>query len=178
MPLPVNDRFKLECNNSRSKPLTKKTGKMKTLKDALNDFESLKAKTTNPSEIRVYDRFIYLLSALKAREFSHVEMQSIEAELDRLNLESNPDNRKRRLKKALNQFEKYLKDTFSLTPKGYYLRMGISAGAAFGVVAGILLGGHFERSLGISFGVAFGLLVGLMVGRYMDAQAKTDGKML
>ena len=151
---------------------------MKTLKDALNYFESLKAKTTNQSEIRVCDQFIYILSALKAREFSHVEMQSIEAELERLNLESNPNNRKRGLKKALNQFEKYLKDTFSLTPKGYYIRMGISAGAAFGVVAGILMGGHFERSLGISFGVAFGLLGGLLVGRYMDAQAKTQGRVL
>jgi hypothetical protein len=151
---------------------------MMTLKDTLKYFKGLKTETTSKSEIRVYDKFIDILSGLSVRAFSNDEMQSIEAELDRLHIESNPENRKKYYRKALHQFEKYVKDTFFLTPQGYYIRIGIPVGAAFGVIAGILLAGHFERSLGISFGVAGGLLVGLLVGRYMDDQAKAAGKML
>lgn len=97
---------------------------MMTLKDARNYFESLKIETTSKSEIRVYDKFVDILSGLSVRAFSNDEMQSIEAELDRLHIESNPENRKKYYRKALNQFEKYVKDTFFLTPQGYYIRIG------------------------------------------------------
>lgn len=95
-----------------------------------------------------------------------------------MNFNSNPTNRKRYFKKALHKFESYLKDTFSLTSKGYYTNLGIGLGSAFGVLLGVLFLWSFERSLGISYGISFGLLVGILVGRYMDSQVKIAGKML
>ncbi len=65
---------------------------------------------------------------MKIREFSKDEIQSIETELGNLSLKSNPENRKKYFKKALTKFEKYLKDTFSLTSKGYYAELGIALG--------------------------------------------------
>jgi hypothetical protein len=84
-----------------------------TLQDAYNFFESLKIDTTRKSEIRVYEKFNYILSELKIRKFSKDEIQSIEDELESLDLKSNPENRKKYFNKALTKFEKYLKDTFS-----------------------------------------------------------------
>ena len=149
-----------------------------TLQEAHNFFESLKTETTKKSEIKVYEKFLHILSELKIRAFSNDEIQAIETKLDRLNLKSNPENRKKYFKKALSTFEKYLKDTFSLTSKGYYAELGIALGMTWGVVAGVLIGERFEKSLGISLGISIGLLIGILVGRHMDSQAKAAGNML
>ena len=149
-----------------------------TLQEAYNFIESLKNETTNKSEIKAYDKFLHILSKLKIRTFAKDEIQSIETELDRLNLESSPENRKKYYKKALNIFEKYLQDKFTLTTKGYYIDRSIGYGVLFGVVVGILIGERFEKSLGISFGISMGLLISVLVGQHLDSQAKTAGKML
>jgi F0F1-type ATP synthase assembly protein I len=149
-----------------------------TIQEAYNFFESSKSETTNKSEIKVYEKFLHILSGLKNRTFSKDQIHFIEKELDRLNLKSNPENRKKHLKKALTKFEKYLKDTFSLTSKGHYTHLFITLGVLFGVVVGVLLGEHFEKSLGISFGISIGMLIGTIIGHHMDSQAKAAGNML
>jgi len=149
-----------------------------TLQEAYNFFESLRTETTKKYEIRVYEKFIHILSELKTREFTKDEIQSIETELDRLNLNSNPENRKTHFKKELTKFEKYLKDVFSLTSKGYYTNLGIGLGSSFGILFGIVLLSSLERSLGIALGLSIGMLIGLIIGRTMDAQAKSAGTIL
>lgn len=149
-----------------------------TLQEAYNFFESLAKRTTNKSEIKVYEKFLHVLSELKKRDFSKVEIQSIEAELDRLKLESNPESRKKYFAKALSKFEKFLKDTFSLITKGYYTIIGIGLGSSLGILFGIVILSGLERSLGIALGLSIGMLIGLIIGRNLDSQAKAAGKML
>tara|TARA_R110002126_G_C10451250_1_gene499615 strand:+ start:837 stop:1289 length:453 start_codon:yes stop_codon:yes gene_type:complete len=149
-----------------------------TLKEANNFFESLKTETTKKSEIKVYEKFLHILTGLKTRTFSEDEHQSIETELDRLNLKSNPTNRKKYFKKALSKFEKHLKDSFSLTSKRYYTQSGITLGASFGILFGVLFLSRWERSMGISLGLIIGSGIGGAIGRSMDSQAKAAGKML
>ncbi len=149
-----------------------------TLQEAYTFIESLKTETTKKYEIKVYEKFLHILSEMKIRAFSKDEIQSIEIELESLNLKSNPENRKKYFKKALSKFEKYLKDTFSLTSKGYYTERAVGLGVLFGVVAGVIFGERFERSLGLSLGISIGMLIGTFVGRHMDSQAKATGNML
>ncbi len=148
------------------------------LEEAYKFFESLTTETDNKSEVKVYEKFMYVLSKLKSREFSKDEIQSIEAELDSLNLESNPENGKKYFKKALSKFEKYLRDEFSLTSKGYYTGIGIGLGSSFGILFGIVFLSSLERSLGISLGLIIGMLIGLAIGRSMDAKAINQGRVL
>ena len=149
-----------------------------TLQEAYNFFESLKIETTKKSEIRIYEKFLHILSELKNRDFTTDEIQSIETELDSLNLESNPENRKKYFGKALHKLNEYLKSTFSLIPGGYYITYGIAIGVAFGPVLGVLFGQFFEKSLGISIGISIGIVVGLLAGQYLDSQAKAAGNVL
>lgn len=149
-----------------------------TLNKATNFFESLVSKTENKSEIKVYEKFLDILNELKTREFSQEEIQSIEMELENLNLKSNPENRKKYFKKALSKFENYLKDVFSLTPKGYYTNLGIGLGSSFGILFGIVFLSSLERSLGIALGLSFGMLIGLAVGKSLDSKAKSEGRMI
>jgi hypothetical protein len=51
-------------------------------------------KQLKKSEIKVYEKFLHILTELKNREFSKDEIQSIETELDKFNLASIPENRK------------------------------------------------------------------------------------
>ncbi len=149
-----------------------------TLQGAYTFIESLKTETTKKSEIKVYEKFLYILNELKNREFSKEEIQSIEMQLESLNLKSNPDNRKKYFNKALKKFETYLNKTFSLTPKGYYTNMGIGLGSSFGIILGIVFLSSLERSLGIALGLCFGMLIGLVIGKSLDSKAKSEGKMI
>lgn len=148
--------------------------KIMTLQNALDHFKNLESKTTKKSEIKIYRKFIQILTSLENSDLLDAEIQSIEQQLDVLHLKANTTNNK----KALKQFQKYLKDTFSLTPKGYYTNLGIGLGSSFGIVFGIVVLSNFERTLGISFGIALGMLIGLVIGRNLDSQAKDAGKMI
>jgi hypothetical protein len=149
-----------------------------TLQEAYNFFASLKTDSTKKHEIKVYEKFLYILNELKTREFTKDEIQAIEAELDRLNLKSNPENRKKYFKKALRKFETYLKDVFSLTSKRYYTQLGVGLGSSFGILFGIVILSSFERSLGIALGISIGMIIGLIMGRSFDSQANTAGTIL
>ena len=151
---------------------------MMTLQETITFFESLTTETTKKSENKVYEKFVYILTELKNREFSKDEIQSIEKELDSLHLASNPENRKKYFRKALSKFEKYLKDIFSLTSKDYYTNLYMGLGLSFGLMFGVAILSNLERSLGISLGLVGGMLVGLILGRNKDAEAKAAGKML
>lgn len=149
-----------------------------TLENAYSYFENLSLEATRKSEIKVYAQFLHILSKLKDRSFSTEDLKSIETELDRLNLESNPQNKKKYFKKALNSFEKYLKTKFSLTTKGHYTNLGMGLGLSFGLMFGVAILSNLERSLGISIGLLGGMLVGSVWGRQKDAEAKATGNML
>ena len=149
-----------------------------TLQEAYNFFESLKTETTKKNEIKVYEKFLHIINELKTREFSKDEIQSIETELDSLSLKSNPENRKKYFKKSLSKFESYLKDTYSLTSKGYYTNLGIALGSSFGVLFGVVVLSGFERSIGISLGIIIGMVIGLIIGRNMDSKAVAEGQVL
>lgn len=149
-----------------------------TLKQANEFFENLKMKTTSKSETKVFEKFIYLLQSLMSRNFSENEKESIEVELDSLNFLSNPKIEKKQIQRALNRFEKYLKDSLSLLPSGYYSQRGIGLGSYFGLLFGIIFLSSMERSIGIALGLSLGMLFGLIIGRSMDFQARKSGNML
>jgi len=149
-----------------------------TLQETEKLFEDLKNEATNKSEIKIYNRFLQIVSELRKRDFSKDEIQSIETELDSLNLQSNEENSTKYLKKGLRKFEKYLKDTFSLTSKGYYTKRGLGLGLTFGIIFGIVFLSSWERSMGISLGLSIGMLIGLIIGKSMDKKAVAEGRML
>jgi hypothetical protein len=149
-----------------------------TLKNAFTFFESLVTETSKKSEIKVYQEFTQIITGIENKNLSESEIQSIETELGSLNLKSNPENRKKYFKKALSEFKKYLKDTYSLTPKGYYTNLYGALGLSFGLMFGVAILSNLERSLGIALGLIGGMVVGSIMGRSKDAQAKAAGNML
>ncbi len=149
-----------------------------TLQEAYSFFESLKSETTKKYEIKVYEKFLHILSGLEKKNLSESEIQSIETELDSFDLKSNPKNRKKYFKKTLSTFETYLKDAFSLTTKGYYEHLYGALGLSFGLLFGVAILSNLEHSLGISLGLIGGMVVGSLLGRNKDAQAEAAGKIL
>ncbi|MDC6390658.1 hypothetical protein PP182_18370 [Maribacter sp. PR1] len=149
-----------------------------TLKKALDYFQSLVSETSKKSEIKVYKEFIRILNRLEDRDLSASEIQAIETELKRLNLDSTIAHDIKYYKKALTQFEKYLKDTFSLTTKGYYTKIGIALGMTFGLLFGVVFLSRLERSKGIALGMSLGMFIGLLIGRNLDAKALSSGNMV
>ncbi|MBU1368745.1 MAG: hypothetical protein KJ578_12260 [Bacteroidetes bacterium] len=149
-----------------------------TLKNAINLFNRLVSETNNKSEIKVYQDFIKILTHLENKGLTQAEVQSIETELDNLALNSTNTIRIKQLKKSLQQFKKYLKDTFSLITKGHYTSLGITFGASAGLLFGVIFLSGLERSLGISLGISAGTLIGIIVAAYLESQAKTAGKLI
>jgi N12 class adenine-specific DNA methylase len=149
-----------------------------TIQENENFFESLKKDMAKKSEIKVYEELLHILSKLKTREFSKDEINSIETELDRFNLESNPESEKKHFSKRVKEFKDYLKEKHSLISAGYYSKIYITTGSALGIVAGIIIGERFEKSLGIALGIGIGMLIGSFVGRSMDAKARSENRIL
>jgi hypothetical protein len=134
-------------------------------------FKKLITESDEKSEIKVYEKFIAILSDLSNRDLTQEEIQSIEEKLDSLNFKANSNNRKKHFKKKLNLFIKYLKEKLSLISKGYYTAIGMSLGMSFGVA----FGAAFEN---VSYGLIFGMLIGLTIGATKDSKAKKEGKVL
>ena len=152
--------------------------KIMTFKKALDYFQSIVSETSNKSEIKVYKEFIRILTRLEERDLSAPEIKAIETELKRLNLDSTVAHNKRYYNKALTQFEVFLKDTFSLTTKGYYTKIGIALGLTFGLLFGVVFLSSLERSMGIALGMSLGMFIGLIIGRNLDAKALSSGNMV
>ena len=134
-------------------------------------FKNLIIETDEKSEIRVYEKFIAILSDLNNRALTQDQIQSLEEKLDSLNLNTNSNNRKKHFKQQLNLFTKYLKEKLSLISKGYYTAIGMSLGMSFGVA----FGAAFEN---VSYGLIIGMLFGLTIGATKDSKAKKEGKVL
>jgi hypothetical protein len=149
-----------------------------TLKETYSFFESLKNNTSNTSEIKIYEKFLHVLSELKTREFSNEDLAVLETELDNLNLLSNPKNKTKYFKKALNKFKTFLKDTFSIITKGYYTNLGLALGTSLGILFGIIFLSSWERSTGIALGIGLGMVIGLTIGKSIDIKAKSESKVL
>ncbi len=149
-----------------------------TINKTVNYFRNLVAGTVKKTEIRLYEKYIAVLSDLKNKGLSEDQLTSIEATLHELKLDANSSNRKKYLGKQFEKFSTYLKKEFSLIIEGYYTNMGIALGLIFGVVSGTVFGSMFERSLGIAMGISFGLLIGIVVGKYLDAEAAKQNRAL
>jgi hypothetical protein len=148
------------------------------LQEAINFFKNLKKESSKNSETKVYEKFLQILTSLKTRKFSKNELESIESKLDDLDLNSNPGNRKKHFRKALTDFERFLKNRFFLTTRSYYTSLGVGLGSAFGIIFGIVILSNLERSLGIALGLVIGAAFGFVIGRSMDAQVKSSGNIL
>ncbi len=133
-------------------------------------FNNLILETDKKSEITVYESFIAIISDLEEREFEEEELEDIEYNLDILELNSDPGNRKRFYKKSLSEFKKYLKDQFSLITDGYYTAIGLALGVAFGAA--------FSSVLDVGNSIVFGMLIGLAIGASKDSQAKKEDRVL
>lgn len=149
-----------------------------TIQESQELLERLKIKATSTSEIKNYENFIQVLTKLNERTFSKEDTQLIETKLDHLELNSILENKKNTIKKALNEFEKYLKDTFSLTSKGYYTKLYGGLGLSFGIMFGTAILSNLERSLGVSLGLIGGMLIGITIGRIKDQEAKAAENVL
>jgi hypothetical protein len=139
------------------------------IKETLNFFLNLKNDTVEKSEIKVYDKYIRILSDLKNRDLTQNQIQSIESELEVLNLNIESNNRKKHFTKKLTEFEKFLKDKLSLIPEGHYM----SYGMIFGILAGALL----QFYVGI-YSLIAGMLIGMVIGAIMDSEARKQGRVL
>lgn len=145
-----------------------------TLTEAIDHFENLLFKTDKKSEIKTYQAFIGILSDLSERDLTDMELQSIEAELERLQLKVKPENEKKYFRKKLATFKEYLKNEHSFISEGYYTGMGIALGMAFGLSLGL----PFSRENGMIFGMMIGMILGIIIGSQMDEQAKKQNRVL
>ena len=147
------------------------------IKRTLNFFLNLKNDSNEKSEIKIYAKFIEILLDLKNRDLTQKQVQSIEFELENLNLNSESDNGKRILKQKLSQFQKFLKDKHSLVYEGYYAGIGAGTGIVLGSIFSIL----FQSELGaysILIGINGGMILGAIIGGIRDSEAKKQGRVL
>ena len=151
-----------------------------SIQEALDVFKNLLAEAIQRREIRIYKKFIGLLSGLNKIELSKEQIQLIEQQLDDLKLKSRPDKMMKFYNKKYAAFEQNLRTKHSLSTEGYYTAIGLSLGLSLGTGLGISFGAPFGDgvgiSIGLSFGAGIGLIIGMLIGAHLDAEAKKNGK--
>lgn len=146
-----------------------------TLENALHYFEKLILKGGKKSEIKVFKDFTRILSTLQQRKLSPAEINAIEKELNYLQLNAMPIQKKKYFRKALKDFENFLRETFSLTTVDYYTKKGTALGMTFGLLFGTVFLSNYDRSMGTALGMSIGMFAGLLIGRNMDTKALSAG---
>ena len=153
-----------------------------TINDASAFFESLIAATDKKPEIRVYKKFVAVLSDLENKKFSEIQIQSIEKKLEILQIKENIEKRTKYFNQKYNELLKFLKDEFSLISEGYYTGIGMIFGMIFGnslgLTIGIIIGEGNGIAVGLSMGTGIGMTFGLLFGATKDAEAKKQGRVL
>ena len=139
------------------------------INETLNFFESLKNENTGKSEIKVYNKYIEILSDLKNRDLTETQILSIDGQLQTLNLKAESNDRKKYFDKQLSEFKKFLKNNLSLISEGHYTNCGM----LFGMLVGIICQFYF----GI-YSLLIGMIIGMMIGQFMDSEARKQGRIL
>lgn len=140
------------------------------INEASNFFEDLLLGTKVKSESKLYQKYIAVLSSLKEKDLSEIQVASINEKIASLDLAANPNNHKKYLKQRLSELLKYLKDEYSFISEGYYTSVGIALGVAFGAA--------FGAAYNVGLGVALGMIIGLIIGANNDAQVEKEDRVL
>ncbi|WP_378177003.1 hypothetical protein [Aquimarina sp. SS2-1] len=150
--------------------------------EASKFFKNLITETEDRSEIKMYKKFIIILSQLNNKNLSELQIHVIEDKLDTISTEIPRESRKKYYRKKLNEFLSFLKKEFSLISESYYMTICMSLGMCFGMSIGMTFGVAFGGSQGLVYGMTFGLMIGmsigLAIGAAMDINAKKEGKVL
>ena len=153
-------------------------------------FNTLISQTNKKTEIKVYNCFIRILSALKNRDLTENQSQLIQEKLSSLNLKTTTKNRKKYYRQKLSEFMAFLKNEFSFTTERYYTEIGmmygmvlgvgigLSIGTSIGVISGTSIGLPLGTSIGLSIGTGVGMVLGMIYGARKDADAKRQGRVI
>ncbi len=145
------------------------------IKEAREFFKNLVNESSQRREIKIYNKFIGVLTGIENREFSIHQIEMIEKELTILNLKQPTKNRKKYFRKKLSEFVQYLESEYSIILEGHYADLGLKIGLVFGVALGIAI---FRDSGGSSTGMCFGMFIGYFIGKYMDKEAVKQNQVL
>ncbi len=152
-----------------------------SINETLDLVKKLLAGTAQKREIRIYKKFIGLLSGLNKIDLTNEQQQQVEEYIDGLKLEANSNRKNKYFTKKYAEFTNYLKSNFSIVPEGHYTAIGLSIGLSLGAGLGVSfgsIGGGTGISIGISMGAGIGMVLGMLVGAAKDAEAKKNGKVL
>ena len=132
-------------------------------------------ESSERKEIKIYTKFIGVLTGIENRELSTDQIELFEKELTLLNLAKPTKNNRKYMKKQMNQFVNYLATEHSILLEGHYADLGIKLGLIGGMVMGISL---FQESGGSATGMCFGMLIGYLIGKQMDKKATQQNQVL
>ena len=143
-----------------------------TLTETITFLENDKKRTDKKSQRKSYETFIAILTDLKTKDLDQEQFQTIEKQLDNLQLSSKLSFKE--LRRNFSKLQEFLKVKFSLTEEGHYTSLGIALGMCFGVTFGAII----ERYIGAGVGISIGMTIGIVIGKSMDSKAEINGKAL
>ncbi|WP_034059566.1 hypothetical protein [Lacinutrix jangbogonensis] len=143
--------------------------------------EGLKTINSSKKELKIYSSFIAVLTDLKNRDLSDVDLLAIETELTSLKIKEKAKDIKILGKKKCS-FIAFVKKKLSLVSEGQYMSTGMAIGMSIGLSLGMSIGLVFSKEngmvLGMNFGMIAGMAIGIAIGSAKDAEAKKADRVL
>lgn len=127
-----------------------------------------------------YQKFQKLIREIQNREISDSVVESINKEIEKLNLAATGDKTfSGSLRKSQNSIVNSLLREEKIVPKNYYRNLWLGLGmAVFGVPMGVAFGAALDNMAFLGIGIPMGMAIGIGIGTAMDEQARKEGRQL
>ena len=126
-----------------------------------------------------YLQFQQLLSELRKKHLPDVIVETVNQDVNDINVLTTPDEFKAVLKQKQKNILKVLEKQLKIVPKNYYRNLWFILGmTTFGLPIGVAIGMMVHNIGLLGTGFPFGMFIGMLVGAGMDKKALTEGRQL
>ncbi len=145
---------------------------------AIQITEGLRTQTNKRSQIKYLRSLEAVLQSLNEHPLTTDELQLLEEALESILFSTGTEPSIKELKRNRSRFRRFLREEFSLVPKGYYLSLGISLGISFGVAIGTVLQAITGGAIPLGMGIPIGMVIGMNIGIMKDNEAERQNHVL
>ena len=146
----------------------------------INELKKRDGIDSNKKLTDLYVQFGKLLSELRKRDLPDKVVQSINTNIDLIDLASGTEEELiKQLRKTQSDILRLIEKELKLVPKNHYRNIWMALGiAAFGVPLGVVFGASLGNMGFMGIGIAIGIPVGLVIGTGLDKKAAEEGRQL
>jgi hypothetical protein len=145
----------------------------------LKNFSPQFTGTQKKTLVKQIQKFEKLLNALSNRDITDSVLETINAEVEKVNQAESASLLATQMTKSLQKILKIIEKEMNWVAKNHYRNMWLAIGmAAFGIPFGLVFSTALDNYAFIGIGLPIGMGIGIAIGTKKDTEAFEEGRQL